>query len=507
MRAPSAVGPWLACAALLVGARAAAAEPVRVVRVKVVADEESRRFAGWRSRIEAALTTASERLGGQVGLKFEVVDAAGWHSGGGLGMRDLLGALRQQVERAPAEIVVGLTLQFAGDPVSSGGLAAYMDGYTLVRDRGRRDSFARAVGHELAHLFGAVHLARGDGLMAAAFPSWHLDPANAALMVAHRERRFGDHATPLAREQLPAAIAAAEQGLEQGLAGPDIRIRLAWLLTENGAHDQALRWAQEAVDQAPDRPEALNVLGMVRRRLGDYPRAIETYSRALLLRPDDPVTYFNLGLALARQGDPAAAERADREALRLRPNYAEPLSNLAKLELDAGRADAAIALAERALEIHPGYAEAHANRCTALARSARFGEALAACDRALELGSTSPGTLEARATALLGLGRTEESVALFRTLLQRQPSSSSARANLMLALRHAAQQRLGQGDSAGAIDAYQQLLGLAPGDGEAHHNLAVLFFRGGSLERARDHLRQALAAGITPNPELARALQ
>jgi tetratricopeptide (TPR) repeat protein len=495
----------IVAALALSGPVARGAETERIVRLRVVADEESRRFVGWRGRIEEALAVVSERFGPALGLRFQVVEAGGWVSPQGRSLEELLGLLRSTVAREQADIVLGMTAQGSGWQ-GSGGLAAYLDGYAIVRDRGRRDSLARAIAHELAHLFGAIHLVRGDGLMASSFPSWRIDPANRALILAHQQRRFSDHEPPLPRTMLPAAVAAVRSGLEQGLDSVDGRIRLGWLLCESGAYEEALRWANEAVKAAPERPEAHSVLGIAARRLGRYDEAILAYAAVLQRRPQDAVTFYNLGIALAAKGDQSAAERCYRRAIELRPDYAEALSNLAKLEIEAGRASEAAELAERALQSFPDYPEASGNRCAALVLLGRPQEALAFCDRALAGSATLASVHDARGAVLLALGRFDEAVAAQRQALQLEPSAVQYRANLANALRERARRHLNDDGAGEAIQSYEELSLLFPEDGEALNNLAVLYYRSGQLELARDFFQRAVAAGISPNPELARAL-
>lgn len=499
----SALGAALLC---LAGALAAAAPGERLVRLRVVADEESRRFVGWRGRIEAALAVVSERFGPAVGLRFDVVESSGWTSPQGDAIEELLAELRAKVPRGGAEVVLGMTAQ-GSLARGSGGLAAYADGYAIVRDRGRRDSLARAIGHELGHLFGAVHLVRGDGLMASSFPSWRIDPANSGLIAAHRERSFGDHRPPLTFEKLPAAIAAARAGLEQGLDGVDVRIRLGWFLCESGAYEEALVWAREALQVQPKRPEAHSVVGIAARRLGRYDDAIVAYAAVLKARPEDAVTYYNLGIALAGKGEREAAARCYRRAIELRPDYAEALSNLAKLEIDRGQAAEAAALAERALRTYPDYPEANGNRCAALVVLERPQEALEFCDRALAAAPNLARVHDTRAAALLALGRVEEAVLAQRQALRLDPSAVELRANLAAGLREKARQHLGGEHSREAISAYEELALLLPEDIEALNNLAVLYFRGGRRELARAFYARVLAAGGPSNPDLARALE
>lgn len=105
---------------------------------------------------------------------------------------------------------------------------------------------------------------------------------------------------------------------------------------------------------------------------------------------------------------------------------------------------------------------------------------------------SEPATaLELRALAQKGLealesGRPIEAVAYLRRALAASPASVEAQFMLAMALRAA-------GDAAGAINAYEAVLDLAPNLAEAHYNLGGLWMEVGRLEAARAALARAVA--------------
>jgi tetratricopeptide (TPR) repeat protein len=58
-----------------------------------------------------------------------------------------------------------------------------------------------------------------------------------------------------------------------------------------------------------------------------------------------------------------------------------------------------------------------------------------------------------------------------------------------------------------AIDEWLLCIGLEPGNGLAHYNLAVAMFARGEVTLAKEHLDDAVAAGVEPNPAFAADLE
>src|SRR4051794_10201089 len=56
------------------------------------------------------------------------------------------------------------------------------------------------------------------------------------------------------------------------------------------------------LEQDPDNPDALHLLGIVARRSGDPSTAVALIGRAVALRPTQPESQFNLGNALIDLG-------------------------------------------------------------------------------------------------------------------------------------------------------------------------------------------------------------
>ena len=105
----------------------------------------------------------------------------------------------------------------------------------------------------------------------------------------------------------------------------------------------------------PENPDALQLLGMVRRMQGDAAEAERLYRRSLAAKPDQPHVHHNLGnlYYTLNRFDEAIAEL--REAIRLKSNYAEAWLNLGLAQSAKGDYAQAEKSFRRALHIVPNF--------------------------------------------------------------------------------------------------------------------------------------------------------
>ncbi len=201
-----------ACSALLLSGCAAArpddgAAPVRVVRVKVVADPALRRAdAGWRHSARELLRAASDFYETRFGIRLTVQAAEEWRLDGSTTssvvlMRRLQRAYPRGGEDLPYDIVIGLTQQpldfYRGGRARADrfgncgeGLGGYIvshvsEDFTYDGDELNHD--AAAIIHELGHLFGAVHTDDPESIMHADFELRSgFDAPNRAIVMGNR---------------------------------------------------------------------------------------------------------------------------------------------------------------------------------------------------------------------------------------------------------------------------------------------------------------------------------
>lgn len=178
----------------------------------------------------------------------------------------------------------------------------------LVRLKGEVDGIDERMNSmvEVSYLFNQGELAyrAGEYGKAADFlgRAATLDPRNARVLyrLGRAMTNLGDEVAAPERFREMQALGTHPGEAERGLA-------LVYRYTDPS---QALRYAQEAVNAAPNSHRNWNCMGLVLRDGGDIGGAFRAHERAAELSVDSVVTPFYLSLLLAHRG---AAERAVRE--------------------------------------------------------------------------------------------------------------------------------------------------------------------------------------------------
>lgn len=300
-----------------------------------------------------------------------------------------------------------------------------------------------------------------------------------------------------------------------------------------GNHHQAERLCEQVLECAPDHPDALHLLGMLRLASGRAGEAISPLQEALRANPrnlsalealsiafgtvgeyrkaeivirqmlaagaDLPVVSARLGITLARQGKWNDALPAFEEAVRGDPQLAEAHYELGNALLELGLPGEALIRLERALALEPGHAGAHNALGVALRALGRTDEAVASFRRAQARDGNFAPAFQNLGIALLDQGRLEEA----RTCLERAIQLKSDNAPAYCALGAVLQE---QGRWAGAAERYERALALEPGFAGAEYNLALarlylkqfdrawtLYERRLDSEGIRERLRKDLA--------------
>lgn len=148
-------------------------------------------------------------------------------------------------------------------------------------------------------------------------------------------------------------------------ASPAGSVGLRALLEAAVLHHQTGRFAEAAaayetvLAAVPDEPDALHLLGLIRREERRYADALALIRRAATVVPTQPLFLFNLGAVLRQVGQLAEAERHLRQALALSPDSVEARLELALTLLDGRDLPAAEALFRESLVRAPEHAATH----------------------------------------------------------------------------------------------------------------------------------------------------
>ena len=127
----------------------------------------------------------------------------------------------------------------------------------------------------------------------------------------------------LKRGNHKAAIENLRQSLElnpdNSTAGNDLAYELA---EYTGNLDEALKYAQHAVELAPNQPDYADTLGWILYRKGLYPSAIP-YLEQASKDPQNAIAKYHLAMAYTKAGDRKRGTAALQAALKLDPNVPE----------------------------------------------------------------------------------------------------------------------------------------------------------------------------------------
>jgi protein O-GlcNAc transferase len=204
----------------------------------------------------------------------------------------------------------------------------------------------------------------------------------------------------------------------------------------SGRLAEAKRIYVQILDQAPDDPDALQLLGLIAHDEGRAAEAVELIDRAVALKPEVAQYRCNLGVALWGAGRTDLAVTAYRAAIALEPEYADAQYNLANILKDQGKSQEAIVAYRAAIRLQPEMVEAHINMGLALKDQGELDEAIAAYRVAIRL---RPDLGEAHyhlgfAKALQG--RLDEAIASYRKAIDREPNSAAYQSQLLQTLHY-----------------------------------------------------------------------
>ena len=154
---------------------------------------------------------------------------------------------------------------------------------------------------------------------------------------------------------------------------------------EAGRLDQAAQVFRAVLQDNPNHPDALHLLGLTAYQGGAEREAVDWINKAVIAEPGNPVYHSSIGLVFKSLGDLQQAEAALTRAVEIHPEFAEAHFNLGVVLGLAGWSGEAITHFETALSLMPDDAETHFNLGLALERQGMRDEARAACRAATRL--------------------------------------------------------------------------------------------------------------------------
>lgn len=320
------------------------------------------------------------------------------------------------------------------------------------------------------------------------------------------------------------AAAALPPAASRHAIEAEIQAALALALVATGRTDEAEAAAQRALRQTQDGAagvatvQALRAMALVDLRHSRLDKAEAACTDAFCVLD---------AMAAAGPQGPMPVSRPPLRQLR-----AELFGTRALVRMLSGRLDEADALFRRALGEPPVLPDLQGNHAALLVQLGRHDEALELAEQAVERRPRLTGTLHLIGSLHHRAGRFEAAIAAFHRVLALVPEHADARLLLADSLRGAGHWQeaatvcrdglaggtgpdataraallanLGAalqsgGETAGALEAYQEALRLRPDLPEVHNNLARLYKDAGDPDAAIEQLLQATGGRPLPLP-------
>ncbi|MDQ4106087.1 MAG: tetratricopeptide repeat protein, partial [Actinomycetota bacterium] len=263
-------------------------------------------------------------------------------------------------------------------------------------------------------------------------------------------------------------------------------------LAEEGLVEEALSRFEQALEAAPENPEAIEAVGRALVSLDRLEEAEASFLDAVELDREWAAPWMGLAALAMRRDEPFRVVHYLERAIEADPEYPEAYVELGRYYGLMGDPDLARATFERWTLVHPEDADMLLNAGLVAFDAADYVQALGFFEKALEIsadGQQRSGACTFRANTLDMLGRYPEAVRAYEEVIAETPEWWEAHANLGIC--HA---RNGRPEEAEA--AFRRGLEYCPGSPEIRDELAAhLLNERGDLDEALRLSEEAVALG------------
>lgn len=262
----------------------------------------------------------------------------------------------------------------------------------------------------------------------------------------------------------------------------------------NGRIDEARSLYEEVLQQQPNDPSALQLLGVICYQQKDYASAKVLIRKAIAVNPSYFEAHGNLGSVLSALDRPQEAIASFEAALRLNPNFADAHNNLGREFSMLGRKDEARECFERALAIEPNHVLAHGSLADILRVQGRLDDAMAHYRKAIALKPDFSGAHNNLGLSHAMLDQMDEAIACYLKALDSDLQNVDAFINLGNAC-------WAQGNLKEALQCFSSAIALRPDSFGIYNNVGNVLRDIGEPQLALNAFNQALAL----NPDCADA--
>lgn len=272
----------------------------------------------------------------------------------------------------------------------------------------------------------------------------------------------------------PSANAALTGALQDALA-----------YARSGRLTEAENILQAILSRAPEHPDALQFMGLVRRGQGDNEAAVTWFKRSLKQDGAQAHVHNNMGNALLALGLADEAIASYRTAIRVKPDYADALLNLGIALTDSGDHQEACTVLRSAMGLAPQNARIRSVLGTALREAGKMDDAIATQREAVRLAPDHVPALHNLAVSLTMSGQPQEALDLLDRCISLAPNLAEVHYNRGNALYN--MDRVEE-----AAQAYERALAIRPDYLEGHDTLNKLYWQHGYNDQYLESYRQAV---------------
>lgn len=282
-----------------------------------------------------------------------------------------------------------------------------------------------------------------------------------------------------------AALVIASRLATEAPNAPDAQQLMAMCHADAGNVGEADRGFRRALELVPGNALILVNYGTLLRKVGRLQEALEAFRRATEAAPTLGKAWIELGLTARQLGSLALAHSALSRGVGLQPESALAWHALGNVQRAQGDIDAAEGAFRRAVSLKSDYATAWANLGAVLRLLGRADEALGCFERAGQAGHASAELADVVVGTLLDSGRLEEALERARALAQAYPDFAPAH----LTLAHILWEYGGTANADAAVAGFRAAVQRRPDNRELRNTFARFLLAARQPEDALREIR------------------
>lgn len=254
---------------------------------------------------------------------------------------------------------------------------------------------------------------------------------------------------------------------------------------ESGQLDQALELYFQLLEQAPEHPTFLHLVGLLHHQKKQYSKAVEYLKQALKYDNQSPQIPYDLGNAYQANSQFEEAIEAYQQALQLNPDYSEALNNYGVIKQEQQKYSEALDLIQQAIQLNPAYIEAHFNLGNIQKELENPEAAIEAYHQAIELNPNYDKAWNNLGLIYQQQEDFEQAINALQKAIHISPDYADAHFNLGQTYDKSAEYEL-------AIEPFNTALNLDPQNMKIYYNLGTTYIKSKQFDSATDILTRSL---------------